>query len=101
MRSQDLRSGQEEGRSRKPSEGQEDEVHKELTLGSQGEGKQVSRGETEWWHMPGEASPAEVPGPGQARLKELQQVMGVMGAEAGSLWLKEVETMCTTHSIEI
>ena len=67
MGSQDLRSGQEEGRSRKPSEGQEDS-HKGLTLGSQGEGKQVSRREMEWWHVPGEARPAEVPGPGQARL---------------------------------
>lgn len=100
MGSQDLRSGQEEGRSRKPSEGQEDS-HKGLTLGSQGEGKQVSRGETERWHVPGEARPAEAPGPGQARLRQLQQVAGVTGAEAGSPWLKEVETMCTARSIEI
>lgn len=100
MGSQDLRSGQEEGRSRKPSEGQEDS-HKGLTLGSQGEGKQVSRREMEWWHVPGEARPAEVPGPGQARLRQLQQVTRVMGAEARSPWLKEVETTCTTCSIEI
>ena len=45
--------------------------------------------------------PAEVPGPGQARLRPLQQVMGVMGAEARSLWLQKVETMHTTRSIEI
>ena len=51
--------------------------------------------------MPGEARPAELPEPGQARLRQMQQVTGVMGAEAGSPWLKEVETTCTTRSIEI